>query len=136
MFLTWWIRWTQHRAAEVVEPRLAAIEKAYLERDFETFGRITMQVRGTEVSWVSFLVLSTCVCVVQDSNQFHATCLDTFPPVFYMNDVSKRIIGFVHRMNKTAGRMLVRPWAGCVCFCFCFFVQHNTNALCTGGIHL
>ena len=23
-----------------------------------------------------------------DSNQFHATCLDTYPPIFYMNDTS------------------------------------------------
>lgn len=52
---------------QVVEPRLAEIEKAYLEKDFSTFGKITMQ----------------------DSNQFHATCLDTYPPIFYMNDVSR-----------------------------------------------
>ncbi|CAM9936798.1 unnamed protein product [Laminaria digitata] len=55
------------RAKEVVEPRLAEMEKAYLEKDFETFGKLTMQ----------------------DSNQFHATCLDTYPPIFYMNDVSR-----------------------------------------------
>lgn len=54
-------------STKVVEPRLAEIEKAYLEKDFATFGKITMQ----------------------DSNQFHATCLDTFPPIFYMNDVSR-----------------------------------------------
>lgn len=52
---------------ELVEPRMEAIEKAYLERDFATFGKITMQ----------------------DSNQFHAVCLDTHPPIFYMNDVSR-----------------------------------------------
>lgn len=43
------------------------MEKAYLQKDFETFGRITMQ----------------------DSNQFHSVCLDTFPPIFYMNDISR-----------------------------------------------
>lgn len=52
---------------KVVEPRLAEMEKAYLEKDFETFGKLTMQ----------------------DSNQFHATCLDTYPPIFYMNDISR-----------------------------------------------
>lgn len=67
----------QHRAAEVVEPRLKEIEEAYLKRDFETFGRITMQ----------------------DSNQFHAVCLDTYPPIFYMNDVSKSIIKLIHAYN-------------------------------------
>lgn len=53
--------------AKVVEPRLEELEKAYLAKDFQTCGRITMQ----------------------DSNQFHATCLDTYPPIFYMNDVSR-----------------------------------------------
>ena len=37
-----------------------------------------------------------------DSNQFHATCLDTYPPVFYLNDVSRRIIGLVHALNGEA----------------------------------
>lgn len=52
---------------QLVEPRLAEMEKAYLGKDFESFGKLTMQ----------------------DSNQFHATCLDTYPPIFYMNDVSR-----------------------------------------------
>lgn len=69
------------RAREVVEPRLKSIEKAYLEKDFETFGRITMQ----------------------DSNQFHATCLDTYPPIFYMNDISRMIIRLVHVFNEYCG---------------------------------
>jgi diphosphomevalonate decarboxylase len=71
----------QHRAAAVVQPRLEAIEAAYLARDFETFGRITMQ----------------------DSNQFHAVCLDTYPPIFYMNDVSKAVIRVVHVVNAYFG---------------------------------
>ena len=52
---------------KVVEPRMAEMEKAYLDKDFESFGKLTMQ----------------------DSNQFHAICLDTYPPIFYMNDVSR-----------------------------------------------
>lgn len=27
-----------------------------------------------------------------DSNQFHAVCLDTSPPIFYMNDTSHRLV--------------------------------------------
>lgn len=72
----------KHRASAVVPARLEAIEAAYKAKDFDTFGRITMA----------------------DSNQFHATCLDTFPPIFYMNDTSRYIIGLVHRLNKWAGR--------------------------------
>lgn len=71
----------QFRAAEVVQPRLEAIEKAFLARDFEEFGKITMQ----------------------DSNQFHATCLDTYPPIFYMNDISRMIIRLVHVINAFYG---------------------------------
>jgi diphosphomevalonate decarboxylase len=67
----------QYRATSVVPNRLADMEAAYLRKDFEIFGRLTMQ----------------------DSNQFHATCLDTYPPIFYMNDVSKTIIRLVHVIN-------------------------------------
>lgn len=68
----------QHRASAIVPGRLERIEAAYLERNFEEFGRITMQ----------------------DSNQFHATCLDTYPPIFYMNDVSRSIIRIITAYNK------------------------------------
>jgi diphosphomevalonate decarboxylase len=70
-----------HRASSVVPGRLAAMEEAYKKRDFETFGKITMQ----------------------DSNQFHATCLDTYPPIFYLNEVSHRIINLVHAFNDFHG---------------------------------
>jgi len=36
---------------------------------------------------------------MKDSNQFHAVCLDTYPPIFYMNDVSKQIIQLITRYN-------------------------------------
>ncbi len=43
---------------------------------------------------------------MMDSNQFHATCLDTFPPIFYMNDVSRAVVATVHALNKASGRNL------------------------------
>ena len=73
----------KHRAEAIVQPRLEAMEKAFLEKDFETFGRITMQ----------------------DSNQFHAVCLDTYPPIFYMNDTSKSIIRLCHVINAHFGEI-------------------------------
>lgn len=119
----------RHRALNVVPDRLAKIENAYKDRDFETFARITMQVRcrlvalGSSLSpcsalltrpalalalahrLVSFHFLATSRCMlVQDSNQFHAVCLDTFPPISYMNDTSRRIIALVHKLNEAAGR--------------------------------
>jgi len=72
-----------HRAATVVDERMQIIEKAFLEKDFETFGQVTMA----------------------DSNQFHATCLDTYPPIFYMNDISKSVIRIVHAYNAWAGEI-------------------------------
>lgn len=74
----------KYRAETVVDERLDRIKKAYLEKDFATFAEISMQ----------------------DSNQFHACCMDTFPPIFYMNDVSKRIISILHKINAEAGRTI------------------------------
>ena len=39
--------------------------------------------------------------------------MDTYPPIFYMNDVSKRVIGLVHTMNgEGRGAGLVPVTAG------------------------
>ncbi|KAL7537361.1 hypothetical protein ACHAWF_005739 [Thalassiosira exigua] len=71
------------RAREVVPKRMESIEKAVRAKDFESFGKVTMM----------------------DSNQFHATCLDTYPPIFYMNDVSRSVVQMVHRYNEWAGEI-------------------------------
>lgn len=68
----------QHRIKEVVPQRMKDISKAIMERDFDSFARITMA----------------------DSNQFHAVALDTEPPIFYMNDVSRAIIGVIVEYNR------------------------------------
>jgi diphosphomevalonate decarboxylase len=73
----------QHRMDVVVPQRMAAIEKAIEAKDFETFGEITMK----------------------DSNQFHAICLDTYPPIFYMNDNSKFIVNILSRYNAHSGEV-------------------------------
>ncbi|NXJ05710.1 MVD1 decarboxylase, partial [Odontophorus gujanensis] len=75
----------KYRAEVVVPERMTRMARCIRDRDFETFGQLTMQ----------------------DSNQFHATCLDTFPPIFYLNDVSQRIIALAHRFNAHHGRTKV-----------------------------
>ena len=40
---------------------------------------------------------------LQDSNQFHAICLDTYPPISYLNDISKYIIQLVTQYNNAHG---------------------------------
>lgn len=72
-----------HRAKEVVPKRQKLIEEAIKAKDFQAFGKITMM----------------------DSNQFHATCLDTYPPIFYMNDVSTSVVQMIHRYNDWAGEI-------------------------------
>ena len=73
----------KHRISNVVPSRMKAIEEAFLNKDFATFGEITMA----------------------DSNQFHAVCMDTYPPIFYMNDISKSAIRLVHAYNQWAGEI-------------------------------
>ncbi|RDW57131.1 diphosphomevalonate decarboxylase MVD1 [Aspergillus mulundensis] len=70
------------RANAVVPARMTAIERAIQNRDFPTFAEITMR----------------------DSNGFHATCLDSWPPIFYMNDVSRAAVRLVHDINNAVGR--------------------------------
>lgn len=70
-----------HRAAVVVPERMRHMEQAIHNRDFTTFAELTMQ----------------------DSNQFHATCLDTYPPIFYMNDVSRSIVRVLTAYNHHQG---------------------------------
>jgi len=72
------------RANNVVPKRMAEMEAAIKERDFETFARITMR----------------------ESNSFHATCLDTDPPIFYLNDVSRAAIRVVEGINAAAGETI------------------------------
>nr|XP_012321477.1 diphosphomevalonate decarboxylase isoform X1 [Aotus nancymaae] len=69
------------RAESVVPARMAEMTRCIQERDFRGFAQLTMQ----------------------DSNQFHATCLDTFPPISYLSPISWRIIHLVHRFNTHHG---------------------------------
>ncbi|ODH47484.1 diphosphomevalonate decarboxylase [Paracoccidioides brasiliensis] len=72
------------RAETVVPARITAIEAAIQNRDFPSFAEITMR----------------------DSNNFHATNLDTWPPTFYLNDVSRAAIRIVHDINRVAGETI------------------------------
>jgi diphosphomevalonate decarboxylase len=73
-----------HRACDVVPKRMEAMKAAIENRDFEQFAAHTMA----------------------DSNQFHAVCLDTTPPIFYMNDVSRAAIRAVEALNTHEGRVV------------------------------
>ena len=72
------------RAETVVPERMKVMEGAVRERDFESFAKVTMR----------------------ESNSFHACCLDTEPPIFYLNDVSKAAIRTVEVINERAERVI------------------------------
>lgn len=69
------------RAAKA-QKRVADMSDAIRHRDFDKFAELTMR----------------------DSNQMHALCLDTFPPIVYMNSVSHEIVSTVNAFNCTCGQ--------------------------------
>jgi diphosphomevalonate decarboxylase len=69
---------------EYVEGAVATMVKAIKSRDFETLAVLTMR----------------------DSNNMHATMLDTWPPIFYMNDMSRRIVEVVEELNIEEGKIV------------------------------
>lgn len=71
----------QHRVTEIVPHRLIALKNVILQKDFCAFAEICMK----------------------ESNQLHAVCLDTYPPLFYMNDASHEIVKLVNWYNKECG---------------------------------
>ncbi|KAK1059505.1 diphosphomevalonate decarboxylase [Friedmanniomyces endolithicus] len=73
-----------HRAQHVVPARMTAMEECIKNRDFATFADLTMK----------------------DSNNFHATCLDTSPPIFYMNDTSRAAVRVCEAINTSAGKAI------------------------------
>lgn len=75
----------QHRIKYCVPKRIDEIIKAIKERNFAKFAEITMK----------------------DSNQFHAICLDTYPPCSYLNDVSHVIMKLIHNYNEICGETKV-----------------------------
>jgi diphosphomevalonate decarboxylase len=74
----------KERVNTVVPQRFELMKNAILAKEFETFAKLTMQ----------------------DSNQFHAVCLDSDPPIFYMNDVSRAAIRLVEDINRIAGHTI------------------------------
>ncbi|XP_054471372.1 diphosphomevalonate decarboxylase [Anoplopoma fimbria] len=74
-------RLLKHRADSVVPGRMVEMIEAVQRKDFAAFAELTMK----------------------DSNQFHATCLDTYPPIFYLSSVSQQVINLVHRYNRHYG---------------------------------
>lgn len=71
----------KHRVKYCVPQRTEDIIEAIRNKDFPKFAEITMK----------------------DSNQFHAVCLDSYPPFVYMTEVSHLIIELIHKYNELYG---------------------------------
>lgn len=69
------------RATEIVPRRMEEMEDAISAKNFAVFAEITMK----------------------DSNSFHACCLDSYPPIHYLNDVSRAAMNAVETINARAG---------------------------------
>mmetsp|Transcript_2635 Transcript_2635/g.7917 ORF Transcript_2635/g.7917 Transcript_2635/m.7917 type:complete len:386 (+) Transcript_2635:37-1194(+) len=73
----------QYRAETIVPRRMKDMEDAIRSRDFSTVAELTMK----------------------DSNQFHAVCLDTYPPISYLNETSKSVIAAIHEFNAASNEI-------------------------------
>ncbi|XP_014211273.1 diphosphomevalonate decarboxylase [Copidosoma floridanum] len=73
----------KYRAENTVPLRIEQMQEAIQDRNFEKFAELTMK----------------------DSNEMHAACAAAYPPCFYMNDTSHRIIELVHAYNTAHGEI-------------------------------
>ena len=74
----------RERAEVIVPKRMSEMEDAIQAKDFPKFAETTMK----------------------DSNSFHACCLDSWPPIHYLNDVSRAAMNAVETINSRAGQTI------------------------------
>ena len=98
------------RAEEVVPRAMREMEIAIPEKNFEKFAEVTMR----------------------ESNSFHATCLDTQPPIFYLNDVSRAAIRCVEGINHQAGKKVAAYTFDAGPNCVIYYLEGNQAAVLGG----
>lgn len=95
------------RVKIVEQERLTMMEQFIREKNFNQFAKLVMQ----------------------DSNSFHAVCMDTYPPLFYLNDKSKEIINLVNEFNKIDSRTKVAYSFDAGPNCFLFVLDQDLSEL-------
>ena len=60
-----------------------------------------------------------CQLTIRESNQLHAICLDTYPPLNYMNLHSRQITAMCDSLNKDEETVAYSIDAGFHVFLFC-----------------
>ncbi|CEP61092.1 diphosphomevalonate decarboxylase MVD1 LALA0_S02e06546g [Lachancea lanzarotensis] len=97
----------QERIQNVVPKRFEQMKQAIVSRDFPLFAELTMR----------------------DSNSFHATCLDSYPPIFYMNDTSRQIVKLCHQINAFFNETVVAYTFDAGPNAVLYYLQHNETKL-------
>ena len=70
----------KHRVTSIVPKRAKEMKEAIKEGKFNEVMELT----------------------IKDSNQFHAVCMDTTPPLMYLNDFSRNVISVITQINKVS----------------------------------
>lgn len=100
----------KYRINEVVPKRFDEMKTAIENRDFPSFAKLTMQ----------------------DSNQFHAVCLDSDPPIFYMNDTSRAAVRVVETINERAGKLVAAYTFDAGPNCVVYYLAENEHQVLQG----
>ena len=103
----------KHRL-EIVSNRIAELKQAIQNKDFEKFGLISMK----------------------ESNQLHAICLDSLPPISYLNTQSFELIGTIHAFNDSYGRLLACYSFDAGSNAFIFFEEKTKTKLYSWLLHV
>ncbi|KAE9550470.1 hypothetical protein FO519_006308 [Halicephalobus sp. NKZ332] len=74
----------KYRVEKVVPDHVRGIKAAIASGNFGIFAEITMK----------------------ESNSLHAVCLDSFPPLWYLNNASFEFMDFVHKINAEFGEVV------------------------------
>lgn len=90
-----------------VPERANKIQQAIVEKNFKIFAELTMK----------------------DSNEMHATCLDTYPPCVYMNDISHSIVNLIHSYNDAVNDVKVQKVLNFFIITYLYSKDSNTIGL-------
>ena len=68
---------------------------------------------------------------MRESNQLHAICSDTYPPIYYMNETSRSIIKEATALNKLEGKNIVAYSIDAGFHVFLFVMKDNYERIMT-----
>jgi diphosphomevalonate decarboxylase len=101
----------QERITKIVPANMDLMEDAVMNRDFAKFAEVSMR----------------------DSNSFHACCADTYPPIYYMNDVSRAAVRAVEAINAKAGKLVAAYTFDAGPNCVVYYLDENKQDV-LGGL--